>query len=1290
MNILVKPKMITRALLAVFGTLISLCLAAQCPTIGSTDVTFSRDGVCAPVTVTGYTVTYTFIAAQDPDDVVIRFTWNDAGTTIDEFANGSGLVASGGNTVFEATGTFIYDPGNECSFEPEVSLVFQGDVCETSSQTVFAWDDDDSFGGVLAIDPNAYNICENTAITNAVFTDNSTFNCNPNAVDPGIANTEARHTQFVYGTNHNAASSIRDLTLDDGGTVTVTDGTGALSSADTRGTAGELVTGGYFGAITEVPFAATGPNNTSLAISAPANAANAVGNTFEITLFNWNTCNPYNGDAANPNYEDAVRETVTIEVVEPPTPNYQTRSESATGTLQTLFCLQEDIYFENLTTGGGTYDYTWEFYDDNTGTTLLGNSNDENPLFSFSNPGEKLIRLTASDPGVANTCEFVFEDMVTLSPDAIAGINILDATLTNSLDPVFCQDGSTTYTVGFRDATTAIEPETEWRWEFLDESGVLVESLPSGTGTYSATQITDFTRDFTSEGFTVVRLLARNNVTLCESLATDTIFVYDEPIAFFESDVVCAGSSTTFSNIADSISSATLPVRVNDDRVILYEWDFSYDGVTFNVEHDTTINDDFSWNLDGTDIALEAEPVTSVAGTYTVALRLTTEKGSCEGLHSFDVTVNPGPDVSFSLSTTDACPGESIVFVNESSNPALTVDYTLGITHHPSSFSSDINIATDSTLLSLVNPDDTTRTYQLVLTGLTTDGCMTATVAETVEVFASEAAGFSDVNYSFSSTNCSPWNSTLSVDTATQNLLPDAYNWYIIDSNDSLLSGYPVGKISSDADFHELAYELVNSGASIASYQIILEVEKAGLCVDNDTFDIQIGPEASSAFTVTASENCEQKSFDLVAGERGSLHNWIFDPAPDARLDNGDQQMVIYNRPAAADQDLSLNFALQTTNIANCASDTTSIQESVLNSEAPILALFTVSADTLQLPDSVATINNLSSEGLGYLWTFGDGDSSTVFDPQQHTFTDRGTYEITLEVSNTFCSESFTDQIVVLPADPVVDFKADTLSGCSPLTIRFENLSEFAQSGGFLWDFGDGNSSRGDEAVHTFIGAGVYEVRLRGQNEVGVFDEEIKTAYINVSGAPLADFIATPRIVYIPDQEVFFRSLSENAVTFNWDFGDGDASTEENPTHAFAQEGFYDIRLVVENELGCVDTLFREAEVQAIIGGESNTPNAFTPSLNGPTGGELGLLGNSDPFRTNDVFLPKTEGVVKFSMYIYNKWGQLLFFSDDQNVGWDGYFRGSLAPAGVYVYRLELTFSDGREEVKVSDLTLLR
>jgi len=96
-------------------------------------------------------------------------------------------------------------------------------------------------------------------------------------------------------------------------------------------------------------------------------------------------------------------------------------------------------------------------------------------------------------------------------------------------------------------------------------------------------------------------------------------------------------------------------------------------------------------------------------------------------------------------------------------------------------------------------------------------------------------------------------------------------------------------------------------------------------------------------------------------------------------------------------------------------------------------------------------------------------------------------------------------------------------------------------------------------------------------------------------------------------------------------------------------------------------------------------PNAFTPNVNGPSGGVPDLN------FTNDVFMPIMDGVEEFTMQIFDRWGNLIFESRDKNIGWDGYDKnGRLMPAGVYVYKMVLRLGDGQRTTKVGDVTLIR
>jgi len=350
-----------------FGSLsiVSFSVNAQCNALRpQIDISFNTDQDCAPVIVTQFTITYYFNTPQDPNDIEIVYEWNDPGNNVDIINIGNGLIAGPGNLSFTANApSFTYfDNNGQCNISPTASIIIGGVFCPSSSQTqlAFFWGTDEQANANVSMTPANWEVCYDNAIVNATFFDTSDFNCNIN-VEPDNPNRFARHVQFVYGTNHNPALAIRDLSLNDGAVQGLTDGAGNLVAPSTRGT-GTLITGAYFGPIDAIPFPADGPVSFTYPMSAPANAANLVGHRFEVTLFNWNICNPWNGDPINPNYGDAVTTTGYIIIVDAPAPNFITRNSGGTATKN--FCINEVITFDNETPNINGYNYTWEFYDD--------------------------------------------------------------------------------------------------------------------------------------------------------------------------------------------------------------------------------------------------------------------------------------------------------------------------------------------------------------------------------------------------------------------------------------------------------------------------------------------------------------------------------------------------------------------------------------------------------------------------------------------------------------------------------------------------------------------------------------------------------------------------------------------------------------------------------------------------------------------------------------------------------------------------------------------------------------
>jgi gliding motility-associated-like protein len=365
------------------------------------------------------------------------------------------------------------------------------------------------------------------------------------------------------------------------------------------------------------------------------------------------------------------------------------------------------------------------------------------------------------------------------------------------------------------------------------------------------------------------------------------------------------------------------------------------------------------------------------------------------------------------------------------------------------------------------------------------------------------------------------------------------------------------------------------------------------------------------------------------------------------------------------------------------------VSGSVLKEVFPELeASFEATPENMILPESTVNITNntTNKNEWEYEWNFGDGTISNEVDPAPHEYGTYGEFVIRMTATNGQCTDTYQTTITIGAIPPIVDFDANPKEGCLPLVVEFENLTQFADPSTYQWEFGDGQRvSAVENPTHVYRNPGTYTVTLSASNITGQRTQMIKEEFIEVFATPQASFT-------IPDEyrsvftgeEVRFVNLSQGADEYIWKFGDGNESFEFEPIHAYPDSGLYDITLIaINSETGCTDSVSLKSQVQVILGGESDVPNAFTPSRAGPG------TASTNPLQ-NDFFLPRVEGVSQFNMKIYNRWGELLFESNSKEEGWDGYYNGILMPQGVYVYRLELVYENGRRETKVGDITLIR
>jgi PKD repeat protein len=190
---------------------------------------------------------------------------------------------------------------------------------------------------------------------------------------------------------------------------------------------------------------------------------------------------------------------------------------------------------------------------------------------------------------------------------------------------------------------------------------------------------------------------------------------------------------------------------------------------------------------------------------------------------------------------------------------------------------------------------------------------------------------------------------------------------------------------------------------------------------------------------------------------------------------------------------------------------------------------------------------------------------------------------------------------------------------------------------------------------------------------------------VEVYRMPVVEFRVAPELVMLPDDEVKLFNLTQFGNSYLWDFGDGNTSNEENPRHLYQAIGEYDISLEVTTEEGCTDLLVKNALVTVEGEGYIYFPNAFRPDLTGPNGGYYDL---NEPEK-NNIFHPFWEGVLEYHLEVYTRWGERLYYSNDVNIGWDGYVNGELSAQGVYIYKCWGIFINGRTFEETGDITLL-
>jgi len=290
-----------------------------------------------------------------------------------------------------------------------------------------------------------------------------------------------------------------------------------------------------------------------------------------------------------------------------------------------------------------------------------------------------------------------------------------------------------------------------------------------------------------------------------------------------------------------------------------------------------------------------------------------------------------------------------------------------------------------------------------------------------------------------------------------------------------------------------------------------------------------------------------------------------------------------------------------------------------------------------------------------------------------------GTYTVTGTDVNG--CENTDDVLVTVEPLPLVSFTADTTQGCEGLSVTFTNTTP----GNFtdcFWSFGNGATANGCGSVTiTFNDAGTFDATLTTVSNTGCTNSVTYTDYIYIEDNPNAAFTPSQSVVSLFDSEIVFNNNSTGAVSYLWNFGDGSPnSTQENPVHQFPSEeaGGYTVELVAYSPLGCTDTARRVITINEEL--IFYVPNTFTPD-------------NDDFNQTWNVVFTSGFDPFDFNLYVFNRWGEVIWESHDASVGWDATYGTDGRPVqdGTYTWKIDFktTMTDERVQV-VGHVNVLR
>jgi gliding motility-associated-like protein len=593
-----------------------------------------------------------------------------------------------------------------------------------------------------------------------------------------------------------------------------------------------------------------------------------------------------------------------------------------------------------------------------------------------------------------------------------------------------------------------------------------------------------------------------------------------------------------------------------------------------------------------------------VAGFYKVLLTMTSNY-NCTDTVSKWIKITEQPVVSFTTNQVSSCFRDNLF---ETDN--LSVYNGTELVNYFWKFSD----GTTSKLFSPKKSFTTSGQKNITLVGITTEGCADSSV-KTITVFPQGKSAIQLLD---------------TIQCLRANKFTFGNLSRIEGEKFALLSwSFGDGTIDTVLTVRPVTYEYNDTGY----FRVELTTTSENLCEDKSFGFVRVVPMPDANFTQSSNSYCENdQKFEFIAGKTPSniiLKKWELEKKTIFGIDTLKFKFALPGK-------YKVNYILQT----NYGCGDTAVSKVIVN-EAPIAQILSDKIEQC-LESNKFYFTNLSSGNSipDESWIFHDGPylDLRTGSSQEVVYEYAGKQLVELIVENdSACIDTASTFITVNPF-PKANISIPNVCQNTPSIIRANATISSGKINSYEWNLGDGRNTIDSTPIHQYVNYGKYFINLTLRSDKGCFSKFIDSTIIYPK--PIARIVVlTPRASILKDTIAFMDS-SDNAETYEWNFGDlqGSTSYDMYPKNRYLDTGNFKVQLVVTSSDGCVDTAYKVVRVWPDF--NLLFPTAFSP--------------NNDGINDDYNVVGHFHSIKDFSMSIFDQNGLKVFETIDINEAWNG------------------------------------